>query len=206
MAALADLLGRLHTLAGCANATDRDAGSWHHLALGGGRRSADAAALYPLLEDAQTLLPHDRRSEVDRLLEELALLDDLTDLPQTLHHPDFGGPNAIRAPDGCIALVDWTGAGRCARVAGLAHLLGVGAIDLQLVDVVVAAYGRYVQPADAELERLPGAIRAFGLVLECWYYVFHGQNAAVVQQLSAERASAETIATRALGAFRELSR
>jgi Ser/Thr protein kinase RdoA (MazF antagonist) len=189
--ALGDLLGRLQTLPDGGGARPRPAGSWHHLAAAGGGRGEDVAALAPLLTDAGYAPLHD----------ELAGIDLLDDLPQALLHPDFVTANAMVTPEGPI-LVDWTGAGRGPRVASLGVLLSSAGPDLALVDAIVAGYVSHVRLEPEELARLPGAVRAFGLVLDCWMATQYPQLlATVVSGLADKREQAEAIAARARAAL-----
>jgi Ser/Thr protein kinase RdoA (MazF antagonist) len=190
--AMGDLLGRLHVLPDVPGATARPAGSWHHLAVGGGARRHDVAALEPLMVD-ERYAP---------LRDELASIDLLEDLPEALLHPDFVTANVVLTSDGPV-LIDWTGAGRGPRVAPLGWLLSAGATDLDLVDAIVGGYRRHVQLEPAELARLAGAVRAFGLILDCGTGVTYPQLLShVVHGLAGKRERAEAIADRARSAFR----
>jgi Ser/Thr protein kinase RdoA (MazF antagonist) len=77
--------------------------------------------------------------------------------------------NTIVEPGGGLVVVDWAGAGRGPRLWALAFLLwAAGARDLRLVDIVVAHYARHVLLTEAELDRLPAAVRARPAVFACW--------------------------------------
>ncbi|HEX4906415.1 MAG TPA: aminoglycoside phosphotransferase family protein [Acidimicrobiales bacterium] len=189
--ALGDLLGRLQTLPEAGGALARPAGSWHHLSKAGGARSEDVAAL-----DALLVEPHHAP-----LRDELTTIDLLDDLPHALLHPDFSTPNAMLTPDGPV-LIDWTGAGRGPRVAGLGLLLAGCAGVVGAVDAVVDGYALHVTLEPDEVDRLGGAIRQFGLVLDCWTAVFHpGTCDHIVAALPDNRARAEALADKARAAL-----
>lgn len=189
--AMGDLLGRLQTLPHADGAMGRPAGSWHHLSLAGGGRREDVAALEPLMVDAKYA----------PLWDELAGIDLLEDLPEALLHPDFVTANAILTPDGPV-VIDWTSAGRGPRIASLGLLLSAGATDLRLVDAIIAGYRPHVRLEPEELARLAGAVRAFGLILDCWTAVTYSQwIGTVVQGLAASLERAQAIAAHARDAF-----
>jgi hypothetical protein len=74
--------------------------------------------------------------------------------------------------------------------------------DLRLVDAIVAGYGPLVRLEPEELARLAGAVRAFGLILDCWMALHYGQFlTSVVESLAGKREQAEAIAARARAAF-----
>jgi Ser/Thr protein kinase RdoA (MazF antagonist) len=192
MQAMGDLLGRLQTLPDAGGAVARPAGSWHHLALAGGGRNEDVIRLGQLMADAKYAA----------LREELADIDVLDDLPNALLHPDFVTANAMLTPAGPV-LIDWTGAGTGPRIGALGTLLSSSAPDLRLVDAIVAGYSPHVRLEPDELARLDGAVRAFGLVLDCWTSVHYEQFLAnVVQGLAASREQAGAIAARARAALK----
>jgi hypothetical protein len=67
------------------------------------------------------------------------------------------------------AAVDWTGAGRGPRLWSLGFLLfAAGARSPKLVDVVISRYRRHVELSPDEMDRLPDAIRARPLLIDCW--------------------------------------
>ena len=189
--AMGDLLGRLQTLPPGDGAVARPAGSWHHLSKAGGARAEDVAALDALLVEPQHA----------PLRDELAAIDLLDDLPHALLHPDFSTPNAMLTPEGPV-LIDWTGAGRGPRLAGLGLLLACCAGIMGAVDAVIDGYAPHVTLEADELDRLGGAIRQFGLVLDCWTAVFHpGTCSHVVAALPDNAARAEALADKARAAF-----
>lgn len=153
---LGALLGRLHAKP----AEDlRPGGAWHHLVPQGGPSEEIEAALSLL----------GAVGGAPELLEAVAELDDCSDLPHAFVHPDFVPANAIENADGSVTVVDWTGAGRGPRLWSLGFLLfAAGARSPKLVDVVASRYRRHSQPTPEELERLPDAIRARPLLIDCW--------------------------------------
>ena len=209
--ALGDLLGRVHSLRVDGPAMARESGSWHHLAAGGGGRQADIAALAPLLDAAASRVARDDRSAFDDICTALREIDDGEGLPRSFIHPDPAGANAIAADDGPLALIDWTGAGTGPRVTSFATLVasafqphpGVApSRDLRRIDAVVAGYGPHVQLTAQELERLPGALTAFGIVLDCWSFVFHGIDVRqIARSIEARRAAADAATEHIVDAF-----
>lgn len=192
---LGTLLGALHTL------PDRPwpaGGGWHSLSVHGGGRDADVAALRALLADVASRATTVDQAALETLRSELASLDVGDGLPRALTHPDFATPNAIRAPDGGLVLVDWTGAGAAPRIQSLGLLLACTGGNPLLVDAVMRGYRQHVTLEAEERERLPDAIRGFGLVLACWGIVYFGSSPhSVVAGLAAGRTLASTIAGRA---------
>ena len=196
---LGSLLGRLHTLP---SDRVRDGGGWHHL-VHQGSPAAEIAAARPLLGEAAPGLPADQRPLLAALRAELDRADGCADLPQALIHPDFVPANAIAGPDGGLALVDWTGAGRGPRLYPLAFLLwAAGCGGPSRLDAVVAGYREHITPTDDEIGRLAGAIWARPLILACWT-VLAGRKglAETVADLAADRELAERFADHAARAF-----
>jgi hypothetical protein len=75
--------------------------------------------------------------------------------------------------------------------------------DLRRVDAIVAGYRPHVQLTSEELERLPGALTAFGIVLDCWSFVFHGIGIReIARSIASRRATAGAVADRVAQAFR----
>ena len=201
--ALGDQLGRLHALPAADDAPGlhRAGGGWHHLTDGGpGDELAVAAGL---LADAAGLVPAGEAALRDSLLDELARLDDGDGLPEALTHPDFVLANIVASPDRGLVAVDWTGAGRAARMWSLGFLLySAGARDLRLVDLVVSGYACHVRPEPAELDRLAGIVAARPLVLDTWQFCFGRKElAAVARDVAPLRELAGAIADRARSAF-----
>ena len=196
---LGSLLGRLHTLP---SDRVRDGGGWHHL-VHQGSPAAEIAAARSLLDEAAPRLPADQRPLLAALRAELDRADGCADLPQALIHPDFVPANAIAGPDGGLALVDWTGAGRGPRLYPLAFLLwAAGCRGPARLDAVVAGYREHITPTDDEIGRLAGAIWARPLMLACWT-VLAGRKglAETVADLAAGRELAERFADQAARAF-----
>ena len=191
MRAMGDLLGRLQTLAPADGAMARPAGSWHHLAIAGGGRREDVAALAPLIVDARCA----------PLRDELSRIDLLENLPHALLHPDFVTANVMFTQNGPV-LIDWTGAGRGPRIAALGQLLSMAATDLRLVDEIAAGYRFHVFLEAEELARLDGAVGAFELILDCWTAAHYGQLLQhIIGGRAAKREKADAIAVRAREAF-----
>lgn len=186
--ALGALLGALHARPGESLPAG---GGWHHLVpQGSPRDEIDAARA--LLASAEG--DPAARQTLDL---ELADLDDCADLPHGIVHPDFDPVNVIRSPDGAV-VVDWAGSGRGPRLWSLGFTLwGAGFRGIELVDAVLAGYRRHVELTPDELDRLPDAVRARALTLDCWA-VAHGRLewAHAVQRLDRAQDRAEQIAGR----------
>jgi Ser/Thr protein kinase RdoA (MazF antagonist) len=104
----------------------------------------------------------------------------------------------IRSPDRDPVVVDWAGSGRGPRLWSLGFLLwAAGARDLNLVDAVMSRYERHAQLTAAELDRLPDAIRARPLTIDCWSAA-HGRIdwATAVRNVDRTEERAEQIADR----------
>jgi Ser/Thr protein kinase RdoA (MazF antagonist) len=188
-AALGAWLGGLHARPGEGLAPG---GGWHHLVPQGTPRDEIAAAL-ALLTDADGD-PAARQT----LLDELRGLDDCADLPHAIVHPDFVPVNVILRPERGLVVVDWAGSGRGPRLWSLGFLLwAAGARDLALVDAVVSRYREHTQLTADEIDRLPGAIRARPLTIDCWS-VAHSRlgGADAVQRLDRREELTEAIADR----------
>lgn len=154
---LGGLLGRMHAREPGEDL--RPGGGWHHL-VSQGTPSQEIDAALALLDSA---------GGPPELSATLADLDDCSDLPHAFVHPDFVPANAIENPDGGVTVVDWAGSGLGPRLWSLGYLLfAAGARSPKLVEVVLSRYGRHVELTEAELARLPDAIRARPLLLDCW--------------------------------------
>jgi Ser/Thr protein kinase RdoA (MazF antagonist) len=96
-------------------------------------------------------------------------LDRIERLPAAVLHGDCWPANAIRTPDGGMALVDWEGAGSGPPVLELGYLL-LGAhlgspqlptmrADEERIAAVVRGYASVRPPTEDELDVLPEAVR-----------------------------------------------
>lgn len=137
----------------------RPGGAWHHL-VPQGTPSEEIEAVLSLLGEA---------GGASELIEAVAELDDCSDLPHAFVHPDFVPANAIEKSDGTVTVVDWAGSGRGPRLWSLGFLLfAAGSRSPKHVDLVVSRYRRRTRLTPDELGRLPDAIRARPLMLDCW--------------------------------------
>ncbi len=166
-------MGRLHALP-TKGAPARDGGGWHHLSLNAGGRTADVAALLPLLDELATTVKGEQRDGVKAIRDALVGLDLCKGLPQALVHVDFAGPNLLKASDGMITVIDWTGSGRGSRIEALASLLAPW--QKTGLEEGVAAYRKHVTPTDKELAALPGTLLTHQLVLAAWGALFRPEN------------------------------
>jgi Ser/Thr protein kinase RdoA (MazF antagonist) len=202
LAVIGGRLAHLGTLARVRPAMAREGGAWHHLA--DGRPAAEVAAARELLEEVGRLVPARQRALYDVLHDELATVDDGDGLPVSFIHADYVLANIVATPDGRLVAVDWAGAGQGPRAWALAFLLwsaGHGG-DLARVDRVVAGYRHVVSLEPAELERLPGIVRARPVVFECWGFCMGRRTLeATAASLPDVRARADAIAERARKAF-----
>jgi Ser/Thr protein kinase RdoA (MazF antagonist) len=166
---LGELLGRLHTLPGGADAVTREGGAWHHLAEGGPGEELAAAAR--MLADAEGLVPLAERDRYQLLVDHLEMLDGCQGLPRALVHPDFVMANVVASPGRGMVVVDWAGTGQGPRLWPLAWLLyAEGAKDLRRVDLVVAGYRRHVTLEPEELARLDAALLARPVIFALWAF------------------------------------
>jgi Ser/Thr protein kinase RdoA (MazF antagonist) len=208
---LGELVGRLAVLP-TPGAAAREAGSWGGDPRHEGLPREDVAAAVEVLAEVADQVPPAHRARYEALLEQLGRADDCGDLPRALIHPDPVPVNAIARPDGALALVDWTAAGRGPRIASFAWLLtGAelpgGGWDPDRVDAAVAGYRAHVRLEADELARLGAAMRVRALYFAGWYFrraVAAGQSpSGPGAEWCTEEANcvADAIATRARDAF-----
>lgn len=169
------LLGRLHAFPAEASADLPAAGALHHYIPQGGGPEAQLDAASRWLDSVADKVPADRKDLYDNLRAQLATADRCQDLPQALIHPDPVLANLLQPESGELTLIDWSGAGRGPRLAGLALLLWVGGLNEggwspDYVDGAVAGYREYIQPTDDELARLAAVMRIRPLVHACNIY------------------------------------
>jgi Ser/Thr protein kinase RdoA (MazF antagonist) len=197
LAALGRLLGRLHTLP-AEGAMTRPGGAWHHLA--DGAPANELTALAELIDGTEHPSTRSGAQSYDALVETVGGLDDDAGLPEAFVHPDFVLANVVAPPDGGLVLVDWTGAGRAARLWSLAFLLwsvGFGG-DLARVDRTVAGYRRHLTLEAEELERLEAVICTRPIVFDVWAFCT-GRKPLVqaTESIAESRQAAAAIAARA---------
>jgi len=169
-----EMLGLLNTLPAGSGGVARRAGALHHYSPHEGlpRNEIDAAASW--LEEVKDKVPSKNRAAYESLREKIAAADDSHGLPEALIHPDPVPKNVIASPGG-LTLIDWTGAGRGARLGPLAVAIwssapGKEGWSLDRVDPVVAGYRSRVQLQEDELARLPDVMRVRPLIFACWRY------------------------------------
>jgi Ser/Thr protein kinase RdoA (MazF antagonist) len=176
---VATLLGRVHALAPPDDL--RRGGGWHLASADIGTRSDDLAALVPQIAD-------------DRLRAAVESIDTGDGLPESLVHPDPSGANVIADPGADPTLIDWTGAGRGPRLLSFAVLLGTALDAPQVAEPIMRGYARHVELTDDELDRLPGVLCGFPLLVGAWMHVRWGTPAAqVVVQHDRRRLSADAL-------------
>jgi Ser/Thr protein kinase RdoA (MazF antagonist) len=169
------LLGRLHALPDEISAGLPAAGALHHYVPQGGGPAAQLAAASYWLDSVADKVPSDRQRLYDNLRAQLAAADPCRDLPQAFIHPDPVLANLLQPESGELTLIDWSGAGRGPRLAGLALLLWVGGLNEggwspEYVDAIVAGYREHIQPTGDELTRLADVMRIRPLVHACHIY------------------------------------
>lgn len=190
-AVLGGLLGALNARPGD---TLPPGGGWHHLVPQGGTPRDEIAAARALLAEV-----HGDPAARQTLDRELVRLDDCSDLPPGVVHPDFVPANVIRCPGRGPVVVDWAGSGRGPRLWSLGFLLwAAGARGLDMVDAVLNAYRRHVELTDSERDHLVNAIRARPLTMDCWSAAQGRIDwATAVQRLDRVEERAHQIASRA---------
>ena len=152
---VADVLGRVHALP--VDDEVRPGGGWHLASAPLGTRADDVRALLPRVTD-------------DRLRDELEAVDTGDGLPEALVHPDPSGANVIADPGEDPVLIDWTGAGRSARLLSFAVLLGAAVEAPQLAEPIIEAYARHVTLTEEELDRLSEVLCGFPLLVGAWMH------------------------------------
>jgi methyltransferase (TIGR00027 family) len=201
---LGDLLGQLHTLPVDGGALNWKGGAWHHLRSRGGPHEEIAAAL-ALLCQAKPRTPLQEHAAYEELRTELERVDDFTDLPESLVHPDFVPVNVIELPDGALVPIDWAGSGQGPRIFSLGWLLfAAGCNGIGMVDAVIAGYRSHISMSLGELSHLPNSIVTRQLTIACWE-ACNGRREIfdVVQKLPMMHRLAKEIGRRATAAFAE---
>jgi Ser/Thr protein kinase RdoA (MazF antagonist) len=203
------LLARLHTMSiPTKSAMSRKGGAWHHICHSGGPREEIDAAL-SLLSNARSLVPENQLPLYEKLRTKLGEIEDLSDLPQRLTHPDLVPSNVVMSSeDNTMVIVDWMGAGTGPRVASLGFLLwAAGHRSMAAVDAVVAGYCKHVSLEKSEMEKLESAILFRPLVLRCWEFCMSRRSLEdVVEGMEHMKELANTIAGTTRKAFEKYHR
>jgi Ser/Thr protein kinase RdoA (MazF antagonist) len=170
--ALADLLGRLHTIPVPDGAASRPGGALHHDPEREGRPSEDIAAATTFLDVAAAAIDDQYRPLVRQLRQLAAIADGCEGLPDALLHPDMVGPNVLVTPHGGRVAIDWTGAGVGPRLSSFAFLLWGGGLtpggDDAIINAIVQSYRRHVELTSEEMHRLEGAMLVRPLFFSAW--------------------------------------
>jgi Ser/Thr protein kinase RdoA (MazF antagonist) len=198
---LGALLGRLHAMPEGTGAIARPGGGWHHLADGApGDELAAAGAMLAAAEG--TVAAHEQH-HYDLFRAQVSSLDGCEGLPAALTHPDFVLQNVIATPDHRLVIVDWTGAGRAARLWSLAFLLfAEGAKAMARIDRVVAGYRQHVDLEPEELARLKMVVRARPITLLTWSLCMGRKSLPqAASELLATVELADAVGERAVAAF-----
>jgi len=199
---LGDLLGQLHTLPFEGEAISWKGGAWHHLCSWGGPHEEIAAALL-LISQAKSRIAVEEHAAYEELQRELERIDDFTDLPESLVHPDFVPINVIELQDGALIPIDWTGSGQGPRISSLGWLLfAAGRSGIGMVEAVVAGYRSHIPMGHEELSHLSNSILARQLTIACWE-ACNGRREIlnIVQKLPVMHSFAEEIELRAIAGF-----
>ena len=172
-AALADLLGRLHTIPVTeGGAASRPGGALHHDPAREGRPHQDIVAATAFLDAAAEGMDDECLPLLQKLRRLAANADGCEGLPDALLHPDMVGPNVLVTPHGDRVAIDWTGAGTGPRLSSFAFLLwGAGLVpggDDAIIEAIVQSYRRHVQLSVEELDRLEGAMLVRPLFFSAW--------------------------------------
>jgi methyltransferase (TIGR00027 family) len=121
---LGRILGRLQLLP--PGSAGRAAGAWHHLVLDAGP-AEELAVARGLLDAAGRRVALTDRTSFETLSNDLDRLDTFDSLPRAFGHPDLVPRNEIRATNGSVVIIDWTGAGWAPRILPLGCLLWAAA-------------------------------------------------------------------------------
>ncbi len=200
---LGEMLGRLHRLPVAATEDAPSGGCWHHLGDGGpGEELAAAGRLLAMSGDVASSSERKLRIALENALGDCDAADGL---PEALVHPDFVLPNVIASEGRGLVLVDWTGAGRAARLWSLAFLLfSAGARGGPRLDRVVAGYSEHVRLEPEELARLAKVMLARPVVLEIWAYCMGRKTLEEAAHAVLQAAElAEAVAGHAVDHFRQ---
>ena len=201
---LGDLLGKLHTLRFDGGVLSWKGGAGHHLCSRGGPHEEITAAL-TLLCQAKPRISVEEHAAYEELQRELERIDDFTDLPESLVHPDFVPINVIELPDNALVPIDWAGTGQGPRIFSLGWLLfAAGSNGNGMVEAVIAGYRSHISMGLEELSHLSNSILTRQLTIACWE-VCNGRRKVldIAQKLPMMHSFAEEIVVRATAAFTE---
>ena len=176
---VADILGQLHALTVPEDL--RPGGGWHLASADVGTRADDVAALLPRIED-------------DRLRAAVESIDTGEALPASLVHPDPSGANVIAGAGPDPVLIDWTGAGRGARLLSFAVLLGTALGSPTLASPIVDAYRAHIELTAEEIDRLPRVLCDFPLLVGAWMHaMWQAPAGPILDQHHRRRPEAEAL-------------
>jgi Ser/Thr protein kinase RdoA (MazF antagonist) len=158
LAAMGDLLGRLHSLPPDASVQRPGGASGEDPSREGSPRQ-DLMAALAFLDAVDTKVPAADRERFERIRELTLVADDGSGLPEALlhgnllHNPD----HALLTEQGAVA-INWKSAGLGPRLADFAWLMWGTWRDPALVEAAVSGYRRHVDLTDEELDRLEGVM------------------------------------------------
>ncbi len=171
---IGNTLGRIHALP-TDSLPDREGGSLHHMPGFEGLPGEDLRLSLTVLEDIEDQLINNQSSaSLTRLREVIERLDDCSDLPRSLVHPDPALVNLVADSEKRITLIDWAGCGLGPRIVCLAQVLGMcwtstgwSAAKMQ---TLADAYSAHISLTADELERVGDAVRMRIVWLAAWNY------------------------------------
>jgi Ser/Thr protein kinase RdoA (MazF antagonist) len=173
---MGDLLGRLHALPFDASAA-RPGGASGEDPTREGTPRQDLLAALAFLDAVDTRVPVGERERFESLRDKVRNADDGDGLPEALLHG-----NLLHAPDHAVVgergpvAINWKASGRGPRLADFAYLIwGTGLwnprrVNPEWIDAAVGAYRRWIEPTQAELDRLEAMMYLRALYLTCFGY------------------------------------
>lgn len=179
---LGAMLGRLHALPTSSPRVARDAGAWHG-DLDDGLPRQDVVAALAMIDDARERVPLEYQARYESLRAQLADTDRAENLPLSLIHPDYAGPNIILTRHDTPVVIDWSGAGRGPRLTSFAWFLNQASLRKEpaapTVDAIAEGYGSMIEFDDQELRRLASVMRIrplFQATRSFWRAVTNGRS------------------------------
>ncbi len=175
-AMMGELLGQLHALPYDESAA-RPGGASGEDPSREGPPCQDLRAALSFLDAVDTKVAAAGRERFERLRDQVRSADDGHGLPEGLLHG-----NLLHAPDHAVlteqgpVAINWKASGRGPRLADFAYLIwGTGSWNprrrnQERIDAAVNAYRGYIEPTDAELDRLEAVMYIRTLYLACFGY------------------------------------
>lgn len=170
MTVMADLLGRLHSLA-LDDSVKRPGGAQGIDPNREGSPRQDLLAALALLDAVDVKVPTRTRDEFEDLRAKVRSADDGGGLPEALLHGNLphAPDHVLRTEHGAVAF-NWTASGRGPRLADFSWLMCISWGDPKLIEPAVDAYCRHVELTDEELDRLEDVMYVRPLYLDAFGY------------------------------------